>query len=109
MLKFAARCGTTVPDWLRHRFDGSGQAMAQLRYWFADGRSRALAGQQQRINGGVRKPRQRGERIDASGLRRSGHDRSGRRSRHRFVHMQGNPQRRGRQHRSGANDARAPH
>ena len=22
MLKFAARCGTTVPDWLRHRFDG---------------------------------------------------------------------------------------
>jgi methylenetetrahydrofolate reductase (NADPH) len=22
MLKFAARCGTTVPEWLRHRFDG---------------------------------------------------------------------------------------
>jgi methylenetetrahydrofolate reductase (NADPH) len=22
MLKFAARCGTSVPDWLRHRFDG---------------------------------------------------------------------------------------
>jgi methylenetetrahydrofolate reductase (NADPH) len=22
MLRFAARCGTQVPDWLRHRFDG---------------------------------------------------------------------------------------